>query len=492
LIDAICQRDCHLAFIDLELEKGRLQGRDVVRQLKTAAATGQLVPPLVIVTAYPDTYSVEEALKDGVYEYFRKESLAKADGDYQESEDEARRGIKAFIESHFDLPSLYHYDDTAGEARYGITRSERVWLDKTIVGRSPAMLRLKAQLAAAARSDLPVLLTGASGTGKELAAETIHRLSDRGRAHYNWVAVNCAAFTKDLMASELFGHIKGAFTGATADKAGLLAEANRSTLFLDEIGHASEQFQSMLLRALSTKKARLVGSNSEFDFDVRLIAATDRSIRDVRFEKSFLYRLAGICIEIPPLCERLEDISNEALLGHIVGQYRAQIGKERIEIRFTKGAILRLQRYSWPGNVRELGHIVRASCDSVLRRSDLGNADDIVIDAAYVDGLLKQALGSLSSTEGPLATLLEERSGILAILRSELMKDSNYTYKAVTDAFAALYVHYVHFHVLHGDRTTNAYEHTARYLQCSASTVKQRLAEWEQNKRGPSSNVATN
>ncbi len=226
-----------------------------------------------------------------------------------------------------------------------------------MVGRSAAMRRVFALVERARRSRATVLLTGATGTGKELVARAIHAGSERGE--HAFVAVNCAAFPDTLLESELFGHVRGAFTGADRDKAGLFELADGGTLFLDEVGETSGPLQAKLLRALQEREVRPVGGGTNRPVDARVIAATNRDLRfevaNGHFREDLYYRLAVFPISVPPLCDRPEDIL--PLAEHFLALHGEREG--RPGCRFSREAAHLLLSHSWPGNVRELENEVQ-------------------------------------------------------------------------------------------------------------------------------------
>lgn len=221
----------------------------------------------------------------------------------------------------------------------------------SIITRSRAMHELLEQIARVAPSTLPILITGESGTGKELVARAVQELS--GRPADRFIAVNCAALPKELHESELFGHIKGSFTGATAEKPGLFEQADGGTIFLDEIGDLDLGAQGKLLRVLENGEVRRVGELRSRRVDARIVAATNRDLeqasRDGRFRDDLYHRLNGLWVRIPALRERLEDI--EVLVTHYLEQFQRQYGKR---VRLTPELLAIYKHYSWPGNIREL------------------------------------------------------------------------------------------------------------------------------------------
>jgi len=242
--------------------------------------------------------------------------------------------------------------------------------DIDLVGRSHAFIEVMKQVGRVAATNLPVFLTGESGTGKELVASTLHRRS--GRADKTFVAVNCGAIPAELIESELFGHMKGSFTGADRDRRGLWEEANGGTVFLDEITETSLSFQVKLLRVLQEGEVRRVGSNQTQRVNVRVIAASNRDVeaevKAGRFREDLYYRLNAVSITLPALRERRDDIPP---LAQTFADRAFSLGPN---VRFASAALELLQEYPWPGNIRELENaVVRAAamCDGMVRVQDL-------------------------------------------------------------------------------------------------------------------------
>nr|WP_298896413.1 sigma-54 dependent transcriptional regulator [uncultured Altererythrobacter sp.] len=255
-----------------------------------------------------------------------------------------------------------------------------------LVGRSQAMQGVYRMITRVLRNDLTVLVTGESGTGKELVAEAIHQLGARKSGPF--VAVNTAAIPSELIESELFGHEKGAFTGAVAQTIGKFEQANGGTLFLDEIGDMPAEAQTRLLRALQSGRIRRVGGRQEIAVDVRIIAATNRDlapmIAEGRFREDLFYRLNVVPIELPPLRERREDI--EVLTQHFLGQ-AAEDGLPRRQV--SKEALNALALRRWRGNVRELRNVVYRL--ALLAREDVVDVDGLIeIVGAEGDGAPEQ------------------------------------------------------------------------------------------------------
>ena len=243
--------------------------------------------------------------------------------------------------------------------------------DIALIGQSPAFIEAMKLVGRVAPTNLPVLITGESGTGKEVVARAIHRRSRR--AARSFVAVNCGALPAELIESELFGHVRGAFTGADRDRQGLFEEADGGTVFLDEITETTPAFQVKLLRALQEGEIRRVGANRTTHVDVRVIAATNGGLEnDVQkglFRQDLLYRLNTVSLHLPPLRERREDIP--ILVRHFASLARVPGDPD---LSFSPEALHLLENYHWPGNIRELENAVvrtAALCDHIIRPEDL-------------------------------------------------------------------------------------------------------------------------
>lgn len=244
-----------------------------------------------------------------------------------------------------------------------------------LIGDAPAMRELANQIDIAARSDLTVLVSGESGTGKELVARAIHKNSAKSSG--SLVCFNCGAITESLLESELFGYVRGAFTGADRDRKGLFEAADEGTLFLDEVGEMAISSQAKLLRVLQEHAIRPVGGLSEIPINVRVVAATNRSlpheIQLGRFRQDLFYRLAVLTIHIPPLRERVSDV--KVLTEYFLGEAKTKLNTGN-QLRICDDAIAALARYSWPGNVRQLRHVVErlavgASSEGTISANDV-------------------------------------------------------------------------------------------------------------------------
>lgn len=264
-----------------------------------------------------------------------------------------QQGVFSFLTKPVDKDALYKAIDNALE-QSAPTTDER-WR-QAIVTRSPLMERLLEQAGMVAQSDVSVLINGQSGTGKEIIAQAIHNASPRRDKPF--VAINCGALPEQLLESELFGHARGAFTGAVSNREGLFQAAEGGTLFLDEIGDMPVALQVKLLRVLQERKVRPLGSNRDIDIDVRIISATHRDLPKAmargEFREDLFYRLNVVNLKIPPLAERTEDIP--LLANHLL---RQSADRHKPFVRaFSTDAMKRLMAAKWPGNVRQLVNVI--------------------------------------------------------------------------------------------------------------------------------------
>lgn len=264
-----------------------------------------------------------------------------------------QQGVFGFLTKPVDKDALYKAIDDALE--HTASSGDEQWRE-AIVTRSPIMLRLLEQARMVAQSDVSVLINGQSGTGKEILAQAIHNASPRSKQAF--IAINCGALPEQLLESELFGHARGAFTGAVSSREGLFQAAEGGTLFLDEIGDMPAPLQVKLLRVLQERKVRPLGSNRDIDINVRIISATHRDLPKAMERKEFredlYYRLNVVNLKIPPLAERAEDIP---LLATQLLRQSAERHKPFVRA-FSTDAMKRLMTAGWPGNVRQLVNVI--------------------------------------------------------------------------------------------------------------------------------------
>ncbi|MER2473114.1 two-component system response regulator GlrR [Photorhabdus laumondii] len=276
-----------------------------------------------------------------------------AHGSIPEAVAATQQGVFSFLTKPVDRDALYKAID--GALALTTPASDEQWREQ-IVTRSPAMLRLLEQARMVAQSDVSVLINGQSGTGKEVLAQAIHRASPRAKKPF--IAINCGALPEQLLESELFGHAKGAFTGAVSSREGLFLAAQGGTLFLDEIGDMPQALQVKLLRVLQERKIRPLGSNRDLDIDVRIISATHRDLPKAmaknEFREDLYYRLNVVNLKIPALNSRVEDIP--LLANHLL---RESAKRHKPFVRsFSVDAMKCLMAASWPGNVRQLVNVI--------------------------------------------------------------------------------------------------------------------------------------
>jgi DNA-binding NtrC family response regulator len=312
-----------------------MSGLDLLREIKKRDESIEVV----IMTGYPTITSAIEALKEGAYDYLSKPLIL----------DELRHLMQRLMERRFLRGEVHQLRQRLGEE---LTVNE-------LIGASPPMQRVKEIIGKVAVTDSPVLIEGESGTGKELVAAAIHRLSARAKGPF--IPVNCSAIPRDLLESEFFGHVRGAFSGAVADALGLFRGANEGTIFLDEIAELPPELQVKLLRVLQEMQVRPVGSTKAFPVDVRVIAATNRNLEQAMnsgtFRQDLFYRLNVIRIVLPPLRERREDIP--ALVNHFIRRFNKRF---RRDVRgLSPDALTALTAYDFPGNVRELENLIERS-----------------------------------------------------------------------------------------------------------------------------------
>ena len=362
--------DIHLA--------GGTSGHDVLKRVR---ATSEHLP-VILMTAYADIEGAMNAVGAGAYEYLAKPI----------EPNDLKRMVSEAIARH----------RIAGLAAESIDPHAERAKDANIVGTATAMIGVYKTVAQVAPTTATVLIIGESGTGKELVARAIHAKSPR--ASKPFVAVNCAALPESILESELFGHERGAFTGAAGLKRGLFEEANGGTLFLDEIGEISPKMQVQLLRVLQEGEIRRVGGSDTIKVDVRVVAATNRDLKNElatgRFREDLFFRLQVVTVRVPPLRERKGDIP--LLVKHFTARHADRLG--RTVPRVAPEVLESLAAYDFPGNVRELSHIVERAM--LLAREGVVTAADLPPE---VRGALSNAVaggtGALADDWPTLASL---------------------------------------------------------------------------------------
>jgi two-component system, NtrC family, response regulator AtoC len=344
-LDQLKQSEFDLALVDLMLPDG--SGIDILRQI----SEDDIPMESIVLTGYAAVSTAIEAMKLGAYDYVTKPARM---------EEIEVLVLKAAEKARLRRENL--------SLRVRLQRQDSV---EGLITEDPVMKDLLATLDRVAPSELPVLIQGESGTGKELVARAVHRMGVR--ASQPFVAINCGAVPENLLESELFGHEKGAFTGALIRKPGLFEVADRGVLFLDEVGEISPAVQVKLLRALETKEFFRVGGTRPVRTDVRLVSATNKDIKNEmqsgKFREDLYYRLNGVTLKLPPLRERKTDIP--LLARHFVDKY----GGHR---KLTSRALQALESYSWPGNVREMQMVIQRAV--ILSSKEVLDAEDLPLD----------------------------------------------------------------------------------------------------------------
>lgn len=330
-IEKIKKEDFDLVLCDIKMPKK--DGMEVLCEAKN------LKPEMVIVmiSGHGDLETAVQAMKLGAFDYISKPpDLNRLLGTVRNA--------------------LNHKEETKNTPQFAEKSAKKLTKGTEMIGNSQAILKIKQMIEKVSQTDARVLITGPNGTGKELVAHALHQNSDRASAPM--VEVNCAAIPSELIESELFGHIKGAFTSAVKDREGKFEAANKGTIFLDEIGDMSLSAQAKVLRALQENKITRVGSDKDIKVDVRVIAATNKDLKkeiaEGRFREDLYHRLAVILLQVPSLNERREDIP--LLIQHftkVIGNQQGTSPK-----KFQPKAIELLKQYDWTGNIRELRNVV--------------------------------------------------------------------------------------------------------------------------------------
>ena len=309
-----------------------MSGLDLLREVRKQDESIEVV----MMTGYPTIASAVQALKEGAYDYLSKPLIL----------DELRHLMARMMERKFLRGEVHTLRARLGEE---LTVNE-------LIGNSAPMQRVKDIISKVAVTDSPVLIEGESGTGKELVAAAIHRISSRAKRAF--IPVNCSAIPQDLLESEFFGHVRGAFSGAIADALGLFRGADEGTIFLDEIAELTPALQVKLLRVLQEMQVRPVGSTKAYPVDVRVIAATNRDLEramtDGSFRQDLFYRLNVVRVLLPPLRDRRDDIP--ALVSHFLRRFNRRFHRDVRGI--SPEALAALSGYTFPGNVRELENLV--------------------------------------------------------------------------------------------------------------------------------------
>ncbi len=379
-LEALASNRFPVAFVDIRMPG--ISGLELLDQLRAAGSE----TAVVIMTAQNTFENAVEAMKRGALDYLVKPFRV------AEITALAEKAVRAHALEH-EVRALRR--EVAGRAVPG----------EQLVGKSPKLLEIFKTIGRVARSDVAVLITGESGTGKELVARAIHNAGPR--AERPFITINAAAIPRDLLESELFGHERGAFTGAIEARRGRFRDADGGTLFLDEIGDMPIELQSKLLRVLQSGEVTSVGGQTPSQVDVRILAAThrdlDAAVSEDRFREDLLYRLRVVPLHIPPLRDRAEDIA--LLAEHFTARYAEALAGRPMAL--ADATSQRLLAYDWPGNVRELENAIKRAV--VLAASDVLTPDDFAFLGQAGSGPASATLSELVMAE--VTRVLEEADG---------------------------------------------------------------------------------
>jgi len=385
----------HVDLIISDIKMPDISGIDLLQKVKSI--NPEL--PFILITAFSSTNDAIEAMKLGADDYITKPFNL----------DE----LKIIINK-----SIYKKNIEQENIDLKLELSKHSSFEK-IVGSTPQMLKIFELIKTIAKTDSTVLIEGESGTGKELIANAIHTQSLRNNNEF--ISINCGAIPESLLESELFGHEKGAFTDAFKEKKGLFEYADKSTLFLDEIGEMPHQMQVKLLRAIQERKIRRVGSNKEIDIDVRIIASTNKDLKEEmeknNFRSDLFFRLNVISITVPSLSSRKDDIP--ALMSHFLKIFNDKFNKNIIG--FNKDVINLFLNYSWPGNIRELENYIERTValeqSSSITKSTL---PDELIYSISEKSILSQDLTELLNNEFDFTEYIDNISKTIVIKALDL------------------------------------------------------------------------
>jgi len=385
----------------MDIRMGGSNGLETLRRLRQTDAK----LPVIMMTAYGSTQAAIEAMKLGAYDYLLKPFDVP----------KLKQTVAAALNAARAMREVVSYQPLLESEDY----------DLGIVGRSESMQNVFKLIGQLSASDATALITGESGTGKELVARAIYHHSQR--ATQSFLAINCAAIPEDLLESELFGHEKGAFTGATAQRIGKFEQCNLGTVFLDEIGDMTPATQTKMLRVLQSGTFERLGGNEPIKVDVRIIAATNKPLEQAVASKEFradlFYRLNVVRVEIPPLRARREDI--HLLVNYFLAKFAPQ--QKQAPKSIAPDAIVALEQYQWPGNVRELENVIRRAL--VMAKGDVILVGDLPPEIVSPDAMAGDKAGpaaamSAASSPAPPGVTAPDLPAVARLLFQWARKES--------------------------------------------------------------------
>ncbi|MCE1198984.1 MAG: sigma-54 dependent transcriptional regulator [Marinilabiliales bacterium] len=400
ILTELKKRDYNLVILDMNFNAGINTGNEGIYWLERIKEQHPEIS-VVMITAYGDVELTVKALKKGATDFFLKPW----------DNTKLLATLRSAMQLNWSKKEVSTLKEKEKVLKTEINREQ-----KFIVGSSPQLLQMMNLVRKVARTDANVLITGENGTGKELIAQEIHRISDRSQEVM--VSVDMGAITETLFESELFGHVKGAFTDARENRPGKFEVADRGTLFLDEIGNLSFTLQAKLLAAIQNRQISRIGSNQKIPVDIRLICATNRNLESMVQEGSFredlLYRINTIQIEVPPLRDRGEDVL--VLADFFLKKYGNKYNKP--QLRINQQAQDKLLKYSWPGNIRELQHTIEKAV--ILSEGNVLKADDFFLRPIQPGKTGRQETTLEEMERRMIAGAIEKHNGNLSAAAEQL------------------------------------------------------------------------
>jgi DNA-binding NtrC family response regulator len=394
------KREYNLIILDMNFNAGINTGNEGIYWLGRIKESNPEIS-VVMITAFGDIELTVKALKMGATDFFLKPW----------DNNKLLATLKSALQLNWSKKEVSQLKEKEKGLKTEINREQ-----KFIVGSSPQLMQMLNLVRKVAKTDANVLITGENGTGKELIAHEIHRLSER--SHEVLVSVDMGAITETLFESELFGHVKGAFTDARENRPGKFEVADKGSLFLDEIGNLSFHLQAKLLAAIQNRQISRIGSNQTIPIDIRLICATNKKLESMvhegLFREDLLYRINTIQIEVPPLRERGNDIL--VLTDFFLKKYSSKYSKPSLKI--NQQAQDKLLKYSWPGNIRELQHTIEKAV--ILSEGNVLKADDFFMKQVF-SGRTNETELTLEEMEKRMINLaIEKNNGNLSVAADQL------------------------------------------------------------------------